>query len=209
MGTMRRSMKDIALNALEGGVLGGGRRTLRDLLGSLSEGPVAVDVWTEDDLGFVLLLHRRGDGPASEELYYSVRDEAGEWQACEHLGGALLGFGVDVPAPLRQALTGSPLSVVSETEALIDTGRGDTEDGYETVRVLTVLVGDDVDVLEVEASSSGSTALLGRRTLEVGAPLVVLVVTPDKRLTVSPRQREGTSLTVIGDALEFSFRAGF
>lgn len=202
---MRHSMKNIALNALQGDVPRGERGTLRDLLGSLSEGPVAVDVWIEDGLGFVLLIHRRSDGLTSEELYHSVRDEAGEWQTCEHVGGAILGFDVDMPTSTQRTPTGSRLSVVSESEALVDTGRSDAEDGYETVRALTVLVGDDVDTLEIKDLSPDSPALPGERTLDVGSPLVLLVLTPGKRLIVSPLHREGTSPNVTGDVVEFSF----
>jgi hypothetical protein len=202
---MRQSMKNIALNALQGDVLRGERRTLRDLLGSLSEGPVAVDVWIEDDLGFVLLMHRRSDGLASEELYYSLRDEAGQWQTCEHLGGAILGFDVEMPTASQHTPVGSRLSVLSESEALIYTGRRGAEDGYETVRARTVLVGDDVDVLEITDLSQHSTAQGRHHTLDVRWPLLLLVLLPGMRLRVAALRRKGEALTATGDVMGFSF----
>lgn len=198
-------MANIAWDALQADALRGEHRTLGDLLASLNEGPVAVDVWIEGDLGFVLLLHRRKDGLASEELYYSVRNADGEWQDCGHLGGAVLGFDVEMTTASQHTPASSRLAVVSESESLVDTGRSDAEDGYETVRARTVLIGDDVDALEITDLSPDSTARGRQHILDVRSPLLVLVLLPGKRLRVSALRHEGEAFAVTGDVMDCFF----
>ncbi|MFF8593608.1 hypothetical protein ACF061_19620 [Streptomyces sp. NPDC015220] len=144
----------------------------------------------------------------SEELYYSVRNSSGDWLDCEHLSGAVLGLDVETPTAVEDALSGAALAVVSESESLIHTGRDGTEEGYEPVRVLTVLAGDAVDLVEIEHLSPGSAnspAGDGRFSIAVRSPLFLLVLPSGRQSRVSALRRQGTSLITTGDALELSF----
>ncbi|MFD3501743.1 hypothetical protein ACFWWT_40820 [Streptomyces sp. NPDC058676] len=197
-------MAEIALAALQAGPPQPGTGALRGLPAPLVEGPVAADVRIDDGLGFALLLHRRSDGLVSEELYYSVRKRSGDWLGCEHLSGAVLGFDVEMPTAIEDALSGASLAVVSDSESLIYTGRSDAEEEYEPVRVLTVLVGGHVDLIEIEDLSPDSTARDGHFRTDVRSPLMLLVLLPGRHLRVSALQRQGPSLVMTGDALELS-----
>ncbi|MFE3329230.1 hypothetical protein [Streptomyces sp. NPDC059176] len=141
----------------------------------------------------------------SEELYYSVRNSNGDWLDCEHLGGAILGFDIDVPAAMDDVLAGAPMALVSESESLIYTGRSDAEEGYEPARVVTVLVGAKVDLIEIEDLSPAPTARGGRFTTDVTSPLMLLVLLPGQKLRVSALRHEGSSLIKIGGAMELFF----
>ncbi|MEV5985211.1 hypothetical protein AB0L85_09340 [Streptomyces sp. NPDC052051] len=198
-------MAEIALEALQAGPPQPKTGARRALPAPLIEGPVAADVWIDDSLGFSLLLHRRSDGLVSEELYYSVRNSSGNWLDCEHLSGAILGFDVEMPTAIKDALSGAALSVVSESESLIYTGRSDAEEGYEPVRVLTVLVGDNMDLIEIEDLSPDSKAWDRQLSKDVRSPLILLVLLPGQQLRVSALQRQGSSLITTGDAMELSF----
>ncbi|MFE7551635.1 hypothetical protein [Streptomyces gardneri] len=198
-------MATIALDALQDDPLRGGRRTLHDLLRSLSDGPVAADACIEGTLGIALLIHRRDDGLVSEELYYSIRDEAEEWATPEHLGGAILGLDLAMPAASQHAPASSGLAVVSSSEALIYTGRRDLEDGFETVQACTVLARDDVDALEITDLSHDSAVQGGRRMRNVRSPLIEIVVLPGTHLRVSALRRKGEALTATGDFVDFPF----
>ncbi|MEU5097323.1 hypothetical protein [Streptomyces sp. NPDC020996] len=70
-------MADIAVGTLERGVHGPGGAMPEPRRVHLDEGPVAAGVWTDGDLGFVLLLHRRDDGFVASELYYSLNEKSG------------------------------------------------------------------------------------------------------------------------------------
>src|SRR5882757_8568259 len=150
-GVMRQSMADIALDALRAGASRLEPGSRHNLLASLVKGrPVVADVWVDGALGFVLVVHRRSDGFVSEELYYSMRNDDGGWLSSEHLSGAILGLAPQTSKALKDALGGSSLAVVSESEALIYTGRDEAEDGYEPVRALTIMVGESADCIAVE-----------------------------------------------------------
>ncbi|UYQ62704.1 hypothetical protein [Streptomyces peucetius] len=198
-------MADIALDALHAGPLQPEQGPRHALPAPLTKGPVVADVWIDDSLGFALLIHRRSDGLVSEELYHSVRNSNGDWLDCEHLGGAILGFDIEVPAAIEDALAGAPVAVVSESESLIYTGRSDAEEGYESARVVTVLFGGEVDLIEIEDLSPALTARDERFTMDVTSPLMLLVLLPGQKLRVSALRHEGSSLIKIGGAMEFFY----
>ncbi|GAA2485164.1 hypothetical protein [Streptomyces gobitricini] len=138
-------MADVALDALRAGASQLEPGCRRNLLPSLPRGrPVVVDVWIDGSLGFALVVHRRGDGLVAEELYYSLQNDNGDWMSCEHVTGAFLGLASQMPTVPRSSPGGSPLAAVSESEALLYTGRSEAEDGYEPVRALTVLIGEEL-----------------------------------------------------------------
>ncbi|MFF3247066.1 hypothetical protein ACFYWY_25810 [Streptomyces sp. NPDC002870] len=198
-------MADIALDALQAGQARPDPVARHTLPACLADGPVAADVWIDGSLGFALLIHRRGDGLVSEELYYSVRNRNEDWLDCEHLGGAILGFDIEVPAAIKDVLAGVPVAVVSESEFLIYTGRSSAVEGYEPARVLTVLVGGTADLIEIEDLSPAPTARGGRFSTDVRSPLMLLVLLPGQQLRVSALRREGSSLITTGDAMELFF----
>ncbi|MFG2816351.1 hypothetical protein [Streptomyces sp. NPDC048410] len=132
-----------------------------------------ADVWTDGDLGFVLLLHRRKDGVMAEELYYAQRAEDGTWDRPEHLSGGLLGLDPGDPATVTSALAGEPIRIVGESETLLHTGRG-PDDGYETAHIWHLLITDEADALTTEA---------GHR--RVTSPLSLLILFPGETAHVS------------------------
>ncbi|MEV5435253.1 hypothetical protein AB0K80_04365 [Streptomyces sp. NPDC052682] len=156
--------------------------------------PLVADVWTDGDLGFVLLLHRRGDGFLAEELYCSVRGEGGEWDRPDHLGGSVLGLEVTDPSAVADALAGVPMAVVTASESLVYTGRGEEA---EPVRVWALLVGGDADAVEVERFAPGAPA---RSVRQAPGPLVLVVLLPGERARVRALRR-GSPCP--GEPLEF------
>jgi hypothetical protein len=196
-------MADIALDALRAGASQLRPGSRHNLLPSLVEGqPVVADVWIDGSLGFVLVVHRRGDGFVSEELYYSMRNDDGDWLSCEHVSGSILGLAPQMSEALKDVPGGSSLAVVSESEALLHTGRREAEDGYEPVRALTVLVGEDADRIAIEDHSQGSATPGGQAGMDVRSPLILLVLLPGRQLRVSALHREGSYFSAIGDPME-------
>ncbi|MFE7776217.1 hypothetical protein ACFU5O_20450 [Streptomyces sp. NPDC057445] len=204
---MRQTIAHIAEEALREGTrpprVGAGHA----LPGRLADGPTAADVWIDGDLGFALLVHRRDDGFVSEELYYSVRDTKGNWLDCDQLGGGMLGFDVEDETAVRSVLAGAPMAVMSESEALVYTGSKHHEDGYESVRILTVLVGEQTDLIDFEIRTSEPQARIGHLSKDVTSPLILAVVRSGQRLVVSAMKRENSSLVRDGNTMEFSLRA--
>ncbi|WP_330235702.1 hypothetical protein [Streptomyces sp. NBC_00566] len=133
-----------------------------------------ADVWTDGDLGFVLLLHRRKDGAMAEELYCAQRAEDGTWDRPEHLNGGLLGLdpGND-PTAVTTALAGEPIRVLSASETLLHTGRGE-EDGYETAHIWQLLITPEADALTTESTHR-----------KVTSPLSLLILFPGETAHVS------------------------
>ncbi|WP_406727519.1 hypothetical protein WJ438_26930 [Streptomyces sp. GD-15H] len=164
--------------------------------------PVVADVRISGDLGFVLLLHRRNDGLVAEELYYSVRREDGAWERPDHLGGGIVGVEMADPAAVEDALAGVPMSVLSESESLVHTGRDPNGDGGELVRFWALLVSSEVDLIEIERLSpvSPETSTFSGRGVIV--PLTLLVLLPGERIRVSAIRGDKTSCTRLGNALD-------
>ncbi|MFJ6663600.1 hypothetical protein [Streptomyces sp. NPDC091383] len=194
-------MADIAGAALRSGVPLGARTAVKRL--PLDAGtPLVADVWIGGDLGFVLLLHRRGDGLVAEELYYSSRGEDGAWECPEHLSGGIVGVETADPSAVECALAGAPMSVVAESESLVYTRPGPKSDGEAFVHVWELLVSGAADLIEIQRSSPAlpEAPALSRR--ELTGPLVLLVLLPGERARVQAVRRGNSSLTRLGAPLE-------
>ncbi|WP_199573690.1 hypothetical protein [Streptomyces murinus] len=194
-------MADIAGTALRSGATLGARTAVKRL--PLDAGtPRVADVWISGDLGFVLLLHRRGDGLVAEELYYSSRGEDGVWERPEHLSGGIVGVETTDPSAVEEVLAGAPMSVVAESESLVYTRSGPEGDGEEFVHVWELLMSGEADLVEIERFSPArpETSALSRRDLT--GPLVLLVLLPGERARVQAVRRGNSSLTRLGAPLE-------
>ncbi|MGM9443748.1 hypothetical protein ACTAF0_26315 [Streptomyces murinus] len=194
-------MADIAGTTLRSGATLGARTAVKRL--PLDAGtPRVADVWISGDLGFVLLLHRRGDGLVAEELYYSSRGEDGVWERPEHLSGGIVGVETTDPSAVEEVLAGAPMSVVAESESLVYTRSGPEGDGEEFVHVWELLMSGEADLVEIERFSPArpETSALSRRDLT--GPLVLLVLLPGERARVQAVRRGNSSLTRLGAPLE-------
>ncbi|MFJ4773757.1 hypothetical protein ACIP88_32375 [Streptomyces uncialis] len=152
----------------------------------IGAGPVVADVCVRDDLGFVLLLHRRRDGQAAEELYFSTRRDDGSWAAADHLSGGVIGIDPTDDRDVAGVLRGRPLTPFGESETELFTGRPQADEGYERLCFHEILVGQEVGHLDVERASSGPDAGPSRfrKTPTCGVALFALF--PGERLTVRP-----------------------
>lgn len=198
----RRPLAAIAREALSSGP------TAATAGATAGAGPVVADVWTEDDRGFVLLVHRRDDGHLSEELFYSLRGsgedtEAPGWADCDHLGGGLLGFEPADPAAREEVLARRAMAVVTESESLVHTGRVPEDDGDELVRAVELLVTPEAESLEVENLTRPS-----RHIRRLAFPLALVVLLPGDRLRVRAVRASGTGYAAVGEALELTHPPG-
>jgi hypothetical protein len=193
-------MADIAETALQLGHPPTDRAAARHLA-IPADTVIVADVWISDDLGFVLLLHRRDDGLIAEELYYSVRRTDGDWECPDHLSGGIVGTELGTSAMVEDALAGASMSVVAESESLVYTGRGPDGDEGELVHTWELLVSGDADLIEIEHFSSATlgTPAISRR--DVTGPLMLLVLLPGERARVSAMRKE-SSFTKFGNVLD-------
>jgi hypothetical protein len=198
-------MAHVAREALREGKHPPGDGARNTLPARLAKGPTAADVWIDGNLGFALVVHRRDDGFLAEELYYSIRAETGDWLDCDQLSGGMLAFDLADFAGVASVLTDSPMAVVSESKALVYTGsEHEEEGGYESVRVLTVLVGNSPDFIDFDIRTQKPDAQVGHLSKEVTSPLMLAVVRAGQRLTVTAMKRENSSLVRHGDTMEFT-----
>ncbi|MFD7132908.1 YrhB domain-containing protein [Streptomyces sp. NPDC059894] len=168
----------------------------------LGHGPVAADLWTDGDLGFVLLLHRRDDGFVASELYYSLKGADGRWTEAEHLSGEFVGFDPNDPASAEAVLSGAAMTVLSESESRVFTGGADDEDGGELIRLYELLVSEAVDSLRIEKHGPGPHGgpTVVHKTLTTRGALVA--VRPGQRLRVVPVERSGLPAATTHDGVE-------
>ncbi|MFJ3662232.1 hypothetical protein ACIPPM_17425 [Streptomyces sp. NPDC090119] len=138
-----------------------------------------ADVWTDGDLGFVLLLHRRKDGVMAEELYYALRTEDGTWDRPEHLSGGPLGLDPHDPTTVTRALADEPIRVLGASETLLYTGRGQG-DGYETAHIRYLLITDEADSLRTDATHRTDST-----HREATSPLKLLILFPGQSAHVT------------------------
>ncbi|MFI1472213.1 hypothetical protein [Streptomyces wuyuanensis] len=202
---MRQTMAHVAQEALREGKRPSGDGARNSLPARIAKGPTAADVWIDGNLGFALVVHRRDDGCLAEELYYSIRAATGDWLDCDQLSGGTLAFDLADFAAVASALTDCPMAVVSESEALVYTGSEHEEEGYEAVRVLTVLVGESPDFIDFDIRTQEPDAQVGHLSKEVTSPLMLAVVRAGQRLTVTAMKRENSSLVRNGDTMEFTW----
>lgn len=171
-------------------------------------GPVVADVWTEGNLGFVLLVHRRDDGYLAEELFYSLRGsdedtEGAAWTDCDHISGGLLGFEPEDPVTRGKILAHHTMAVVTESESLVHTGRVSKDDGDELIRVAALLVTPEAEGLEVENLTRPS-----RHIRRSSFPLALVVLLPGDRLRIRAVRASGAGYTAVGEDLELEHPAG-
>ncbi|MFG3410218.1 hypothetical protein [Streptomyces sp. NPDC048142] len=147
----------------------------------------------------------------AEELYHSVCDEKGQWSECDHLNGGIAGIDIESPEGIAQALAGSFMEIVSESTALIFTGCADNEEAEEEemeslqpLRILNVLVADEVDFLELEYLTRNSPPTSGRRIREVKSPLNLIVLLPGEHVLVSPTEGDCALTSQLGPAWEIA-----
>jgi hypothetical protein len=152
----------------------------------IGAGPVVADICVRDDLGFVLLLHRRRDGQAAEELYFSTRRDDGSWAAADHLSGGALGIDPTDDRDVVGVLRGRPLAPFGESETELFTGRPQADEGYERLCFHEVLVGPEVGRLDVERASSGSDTDPSRFHKAPTCGVALFALFPGERLTVRP-----------------------
>lgn len=201
---MKKPMADIAAAALERGPHVPDGRVPGRHVADLSDGPAAADVWTDGDLGFALLLHRRNDGFVASELYYSIRDSDLRWTDTEHLSGGIVGFDPTHASASEQVLSNTMLAVVSESESRLSTGRSGYEDDGELIRVYELLVSETVDHLRIEKQQHALGSEPARITLEktLASPLAVVAVRPGELLQVVPVTRNGSPTGAAGEGIE-------
>lgn len=168
---------------------------------------MVADLFVQDRVAFVLLVHRRDDGALAEELYHSVRDPGGDWQDADHLSGGLVGFDLTAPSATRDVLRGHSTAVVSEAGSLVYTGRTSHDDGYEFIRFFELLVADTVNLVLVEQVPADSEpepepAPEARSTRRrATSPLMLFALRPGDHLRVQAARDDGASVTRVGEAV--------
>lgn len=199
---MKKPMSGIATAALERGPHAPDGMMMDRRTMDISDGPAVADVWTDGDLGFVLLLHRRNDGFVASELYYSTRDSDLRWTDAEHLSGGIVGFDPTHASASEQVLSNAMLAVLSDSESRLSTGRSGYEDDGELIRVYELLVSETVDHLRIEQRHTPGTEP-ARTTLEksLTSPLAVVAVRPGELLQVVPMARSGSPSGAAGEGI--------
>lgn len=150
---------------------------------------------------------RRHSGPWPAQTQPTARkratDSVGGPSRNIEVSRGTLAFDLADFAAVASVLTDSPLAVVSESEALVYTG-SEHEEGYESVRVLTVLVGESPDFIDFDIRTQEPDAQVGHLSKELTSPLMLAVVRAGQRLTVTAMKRENSSLVRDGDTMEFT-----
>jgi hypothetical protein len=190
-------MAEIARRALESGP-----RPHLSTRGPAKE-PVVADVWIEHDLGFVLLLHCRDEGCIAEEVYYSLcgldDGERIHWADCGHLSGGLLGFDPADSSVGETILAGRAMTILTESESMICTGRVPEDDGWESVHIVELLVAVEADVLEIR-NPAGPPPL--HRCRPLSSRLALLVLLPGDYIRVRAARSTESGCEPVGDAIE-------
>ncbi|MGW3950931.1 hypothetical protein ACWEKM_08200 [Streptomyces sp. NPDC004752] len=199
---MKKPMADIAAAALDQGPRTPGGELPDTHLPDLGEGPVAVDVWIDGDLGFVLLLHRRDDGFVASEVYYSLKGEDHRWTDAEHLSGEIVGFERETPSAAENILSDASVVVLSESESRVFTGHRDDEDGDELVRLYELLVSKAVCSLRIEKSGPGTESESAVFHKDLTSRLAVVAVRPGERLRVVPLERSDSKTPTMRAGLD-------
>ncbi|MFI8181744.1 hypothetical protein ACIF70_14650 [Actinacidiphila glaucinigra] len=195
---MRRKTADIATAALERGPFAPGGTTMDRRSVDLDGGPVAAGVWTDGGLGFVLVLHRRRDGFAASELYWSTRGPDLRWTVAEHLSGGLTGCDPAYASSWEAVLADAAFTVLSSSESLLSTGADvfEEEDEGELVGVHELLVSRRVVHLRIERSALGVGPSYAPHTVRkqpLASPFALVAVRPAERVYVVAVERDGTA----------------
>lgn len=162
---------------------------------------VVADVCVRGDLGFVLLLHRRTDGCAAEELYFSSRDGARVWDAPDHLSGSVLRMEPTSPRSVAAVLGGRVLVPSVDSETLLFTGRPQGDEGYEPLRFHTVLADQAVVCLDIEDATPG-TPEPGPVRKRLMSRVALLALLPGERFVVRAVVRDGAGYRPWGEPFD-------
>ncbi|MDW4905831.1 hypothetical protein RB628_10925 [Streptomyces sp. ADMS] len=180
----------------------GGVYAMPTRLDSGTEVTVA-DTCTRDDLGFVLLFHRRKDGHFAEELYFSTRLDDGSWAAADHLSGGVMGIEPTNTRELTGILNGRSLVPFGESETALFTGRPESDDGYELLRFYEFLVDGEADHLDIENTSSEAESETDPTRDPVRKSLIsqvsLFALFPGERVTIRAMAGKGPGSHPLGE----------
>ena len=176
----------------------GGVYAMPTRLDSGTEVTVA-DTCTRDDLGFVLLFHRREDGHFAEELYFSTRLDDGSWAAADHLSGGVMGIEPTSTRELAGILNGRSLVPFGESETLLLTGRPEADDGHEPLRFYQFLVADEADHLDIENTSSEADPTRDPVQKSLISPVTLFALFPGERVTLRAMAGKGPGSYPLGE----------
>ena len=158
-----------------------------------------ADICMRDDLGFVLLFHRRKDGHFAEELYFSTRLDDGSWAAADHLSGDVMGIEPTSTRELASILNGRSLVPFGESETLLFTGRPEADDGYEPLRFYELIVDGEVDHLDIEITSPEATPTRGPVRKALISHVVLFALFPGERVTIRAMTGKGPGSHPLGE----------
>jgi hypothetical protein len=198
---MKKPMSDIATAALERGPHAPDAKGMDRHTMDLGDGPSVADVWTDGDLGFVLLLHRRNDGFVASELYCSTKDSDLRWTDAEHLSGGITGFDPTQASASARAMSNATLTVLSDSESRLSTSRSGYEDDGELIRVYELLVSGTVDHLRIEKQQhplGTEPTRTAATSFEKGltSRVAIVAVRPGETLRVVPVERTSSTTDV-------------
>ncbi|MFE9096445.1 hypothetical protein [Streptomyces sp. NPDC007264] len=202
---MPRNLAELAHAALTAGYMPDtdGAHSVLTRLDSTTRAVVA-DVSLRDNLGFVLLFHRRRDGHVAEELYASTRLGDGSWARADHLSGGVTAIG---PAGIRYGAglsNGRSLVPFGESETCLFTGRPQADDGYELLRFHELLVEAEADHLNVEGTSPETGLPRDRIRKSLVSPVALFALFPGERITVRAMVETGTGPQPLGEPYELT-----
>lgn len=172
-------------------------------LDSTTEAAVA-DVCIRDNLGFVLLHHRRKDGYFADELYFSTRLDDGSWAAADHLSGGVMEIDPTSPRELARILNGRSLSPFGESETRLCTGRPEADEGYEPLRFYEFLVDGEADHLDVEHTSSEADPTRDPVQKSLISQVTLFALFPGERVTIRAMPGKGPGSHPLGEPYELT-----
>ncbi|WP_073948733.1 hypothetical protein [Streptomyces kebangsaanensis] len=202
---MYRNLAELAHAALTARSVpgAGGARAVPVRLDGTTRAAVA-DTCVRGDLGFAVLLHRRKDGFVAEELYTSSRGDDGAWAAPDHLTGGVLRFDPTRDREIANVLRGAPLAFGGEYEMELYTGRPQSDEGYELLRLHELLVAPEAGHLEVEDTSPGAGGASVRTRGVPASHFAAVVCFPGERFTVRAMTGDGAGARPLGDSWELT-----
>jgi hypothetical protein len=158
-----------------------------------------ADICMRDDLGFVLLFHRRKDGHFAEELYFSTRLDDGSWAAADHLSGGVMGIEPTSTRELASILNGRSLVPFGESETLLFTGRPQADDGYEPLRFYEFLVTGEAGHLDIENTSSEADPTRDPVQKSLISQVALFALLPGERVTIRAMAGNGSCSHPLGE----------
>ncbi len=167
-------------------------------------GAAVGDICVRDDLGFVVLSHRRKDGLFGDEFYFSTRQDDGSWWEADHLSGDVMEVDPTSPRDVARILNGRSLAPFGEWETTLLTGRPDTDDGYEPVRLYEFLVDTETDHLDVENTSSEADPTRDPVQKPLISQVALFALFPGERVTIRAMAGKGPDAHPLGEPYELT-----